>query len=280
MVIAALLLAEALAACRVSDATATMSVMGPPVTLPSSEVVTLTSSSTGRTYDIYIGYPHGYPVSGSAKYSVLYLLDAQWDFKLVQAIVDNEGYDKQVPALIIVGITYSGRSPDYDSLRSQDYTPVPSSDVPGSGGAAKFLQFLRTELIPYVEVHFRADPAKRVLMGSSYGGLFTLYAMLRDPELCRAYIAASPAVTFGGSAVLDQEKEYAAKRHDLPARLWVGVGGSERLSAPVQSFSRSLAGRGYTGLTMETRLIDGEGHSGSKAEAFSRGLRYVFTPRP
>ncbi|MDQ1286765.1 MAG: hypothetical protein QG622_330 [Actinomycetota bacterium] len=277
--LAAFALAPALSACGAEKALPLAnSLSDRPVVLPSSEVRTLASSSTGRSYDLYISYPEGYPGTGASKYPVVYLLDAQWDFKLLQAIYEDQEYDKRIPPLLIVGITHAGTDPDYGALRARDYTPVPAEGVPGSGDGPAFLRFLRTELIPYVESGFRADPARRVIMGSSYGGLFALYSMLTDPGLFYGYVAASPAVMFGKAAVVRQAEAYAARHDDLPVRLWIGVGGTEPLRPAVRSFWESLTARRYPGLDLRTRELDDEGHSGSKPEAYSRGLRFVFSP--
>ena len=55
---------------------------------------------------------------------MLYLLDGQWDFKLLASIQGGLFYDRYVPDVIIVGITYSGPDANYDSLRAVDYTPA------------------------------------------------------------------------------------------------------------------------------------------------------------
>ena len=128
-----------------------------------------------------------------------------------------------------------------------------------------------------METNYRADPAHRVLQGSSYARLFTLYALFADPGLFSGYMAASPAVPFGDRYVFKQEAEYARTHKELPVRLFLAVGGSEGLTAPVQEFMRTLQSRGYKGLRLETRVIEGERHAGNKPETFNRGLRFLFS---
>jgi predicted alpha/beta superfamily hydrolase len=248
----------------------------PNVTIPNTELRTLKSSQTGRDYDIYVNLPGGYAPDKGKKLPVVYALDGQWDFKLLASVYGGLFYDKFVPEMIVVGITYSGSNANYDALRAMDYTPVPEARLPGSGGAQKFLAFLKTELIPFVEANYRADPAQRVLLGSSLGGLFTLYAAFTEPALFSAYVSSSPAVPYGDRAAFKQEAAYAAKHKNLPVRLFLSVGELEDLAQPVKEFARIVAGRGYDGLKMESRVIEGERHSGNKPEAFNRGLRFVF----
>jgi len=246
------------------------------VSLADTEVRSIKSSNTGRDYDIYVGLPASYGQTVGKKYPVLYVLDGQWDFKLLVSIYGGLFYDGFVPEMIIVGITYSGDNPDFNSLRAMDYTPIYDQNVPGSGGAPQFLAFIKQELIPFIANHYQVDGSQRVLMGSSYGGCFTLYAMFAEPGLFSGYVAASPAVSYGQDSAFQEEAAYASQHKDLPVRLFLSVGSLEPLSQPVQSFMQAVGARNYQGLEMETRIIEGERHSGNKPEAFNRGLRFIF----
>ncbi len=246
------------------------------VTLPGTQLRTLHSSATGRDYDIQISLPADYARNPNARYPVLYVLDGQWDFKLMLSVQGGLVYDRWTPQIIIVGITWSGANANYDSLRAMDLTPAATSRLPGSGAAPQFLSFLKDQLIPFVEATYRADPRRRILMGASFGGLFTLYALFTDPGLCAGYMAGSPAVTYASRVGFALESSYAASHHDLPVRLYIAVGSIEDLAAPVQEFWGILRGRNYPGLRLETRVIEGERHSGNKPEAFNRGLRYIL----
>jgi predicted alpha/beta superfamily hydrolase len=245
----------------------------PQVTLPGTEVRVLKSSSTGRDYDIYVRIPEGYGES-TKKYPVLYLLDGQWDFKMLDSIYGGLFYDNFVPEMLIVGITYSGINPDYNALRAMDYTP--KGDIPGSGDAPKFLAFFKQELIPFVEANYRTNPAQRYLMGSSFGGLFTLYAMFTEPSLFRGYVVGSPALPYGDGALIKQEADYFSQHKDLPVRLFLSVGDAETLKYPVMEFMKTMTERNYTGLELKTMVIADEGHASNKPEAYNRGLRFVF----
>jgi uncharacterized protein len=271
-----ILLVQGMSACLPQRSTAQTSQAFPRVTIPGSEVRSLESSATGRSYDLYVRLPEEYRQGQEAKYPVLYVLDGQWDFKLLDSIYGGLHYDKFVPAVIIVGITYSGEDPDYGALRAMDYTPVRDLFFPGSGEGAKFLAFFKEELIPFIESEYAVDSSQRVLMGSSFGGTFSLYAMFAEPGLFSGYVAGSPIVTFGNRDVFKQEATYAASHQELPARLFLCVGGLEEIAGPVEELMQVLRERDYTGLEMETRTIEGERHAGNKPEAYNRGLRFIF----
>ena len=247
----------------------------PAVTIRNSEVRTIKSTSTGRSYDLYVRKPVDYDKNKQQKYPVLYLLDGQWDFKLLDSVIGGLLYDKAMPDILVVGIAYSGERPDYNALRAMDYTPVPS-DAKGSGEGPKFLSFLKSELIPLIEANYRADPARRILGGHSFGGLFTLYAMFTDSSLFWGYLAGSPDLEFADHFIVKQEEEFAKTHKDLPVRIFFAAGGDESPLAPRIAFVRTFAGRNYNGLHWDGRVIEGEGHASAKPEFYSLGLRFLF----
>lgn len=250
----------------------------PAVTIAGTEVRSLHSAQTGRDYEIDVYLPSNYGQNTAQRYPVLYLLDAQWDFKLLASIQGGLLYDRFNPEIIVVGITWPGINVDYNALRALDLTPTSVAATPGSGGAPRFLAFLTQELIPFIEANYRADPdpAKRGLMGNSLGGLFALYTLFTQPTLFGGYVAGSPAVTYANRHLFAVEAQYAAAHRDLHAKLFIAVGSGEPLALPVVEFAGIMRTRGYTGLTMERRVIEGERHASNKPEGLNRGLRFIF----
>jgi predicted alpha/beta superfamily hydrolase len=248
----------------------------PPVVILGTQLLHLNSAIVGQEYDLYVNLPRGYQDT-TKTFPVIFLVDAQWDFPLAQAIFGQQYYDGFVPAAIVVGITWRGVNPNYDSLRARDLTPTNNKQLPQSGGAPKFLKFIKSELIPSIESKYRVTKNGRTLMGSSFGGLFTLYALFHETEVFDRYVLTSPSVGWDNEVLYTYEKEYAAKNSQLPVKMFIGVGGLEAGEVEaVQKFVGQLKSRNYKGLELETRVLEGTGHSGSKAEGYTRGLQAVF----
>jgi len=184
--------------------------------------------------------------------------------------------------MIIVGLGYAGEQLDYQTLRDWELSPVPGKGdrASSTGHADKFLAALANDIIPLVEREYRGDPAHRVLAGSSLGGLFALYAMYARPTLFEGLIAASPAVVMGGDWILGQAKAYAATGKPIHARLFVTGAEYEwpGFLAGIQRYQALLPVLQHPGLVYRSRTIDGERHAGTKAESYTRGLRFVFEP--
>jgi predicted alpha/beta superfamily hydrolase len=247
----------------------------PPAPVLGSQVRTLRSAETGRTYDLYIQAPK--PTSPGQKFPVLYAMDGQWDFKLMDSVKGGLIYDKFIPEIIVVGVTYSGENAEYGKLRAMDYTPTKNPAVDGSGDAPKFLAFLKQEVFPLIEREYAGDPARRMISGNSLGGLFVLYAMLTEPDLFTGYIASSPAVTVDNRAIFKAEAKVAQARRSLPARLYISAGEREDLVPPVRDFIAALTAHRYAGLEMRSMIFPGEGHTSNKPLTYNFGLRYVMT---
>ncbi len=248
-----------------------------------------TELTQNKNYLLYIHLPSSYESTTDKTYPVLYVLDPYWDFVSVTNMLGTLEYDKYLPEVIVIGIGYPGENPDYGKLRQLDYTPTESELKQGTGGAKAFLTFIEQEVIPWTESTFRVDDSFRALSGSSYGGLFTLFAMLEKPDLFQGHISSTPAVSFDNRALFQLEnKFYIGKREllfaskpdrDLPTRLFMSVGAQENGANWVHeanAFASLLENRNYSNFTFEYEVFEGHKHGGVKFPTYSRGLSYIF----
>jgi len=246
------------------------------VTIAGSQVRKITSSIVaGQEYTLQISLPSGYATSDK-KFPVVYLMDSQWDFPLLSALYGEQYYDGFIPAAIIVGVTWGGEKPNPDSLRARDYTPTKVNFTPQSGGAPKFLSFMKNELFPYIESNYKADKNDRALVGCSLGGLFTLFALFTEPGLFQRYVAASPAFGWDREVIYQFEKSYAEKNPIAPARLYMIMGGVERGVPGFDKLVSYLNERHYKNIDIKTRVLENTGHSGTKGEGYARGLQFIY----
>jgi predicted alpha/beta superfamily hydrolase len=245
------------------------------VEIPGSQIQKIYSSIVHQEYELQILLPDGYEKS-TKKYPVVYLMDSQWDFPLLKSIYGEQYFDGFIPQLIVVGVTWGGAKPNPDSLRARDYTPTKENRLLQSGGADNFLSFIKTELIPYVEANFPADANNRTMVGCSLGGLITLYTLFKQPQLFRNYVAASPAYGWDNEVIYKIEQDYFERSSRPPARLYLSMGGVERGVPGFEKFVDHLKRRNYKSLQIGSRILENTGHSGTKAEGFTRGLQYAF----
>ncbi len=290
-----------------------------PVVIPHSETRLLRSQFVPQEFQIFIALPPG--AEAGKKYPVIYALDANGEFGIVTETVRMAGFGApEIPPAVVVGIGYpvDGMAATLN-LRTRDYTPTNDTafatyasslwgkgEAPTPGGAPAFLRFIREELKPFIEKNYPVDPADATLIGHSFGGLFTTYALFHEPGTFQRFVIASPSLWWDHKVSFDYEKEYAAKNKDLAASVFLSVGGLEsagelrkmnpKFPEPMESaaagyydkhgwpemveliepFAKTLAGRKYPSLRVTTHVFPGESHSSVMPMIASRGLREVF----
>ncbi len=269
----------------------------PKVTLLSTEKRTLHSEIVKQDFEIYISLPYEYYMSDTT-YPVLFSLDANVKFGMTSNVVNNLGaFTMEIPKIIVVGIAYPIQDiADWAALRKRDTTPTsnPTYDeewagflnqatgrndiVVLSGGADKFLAFIRDELIPFIESNYRVSSTDRALQGTSSGGLFTLYALLQDPELFQRYFAGSPSIKWDEAYMYTLENDYAASHKDLPVRLFMCVGGLETDSylTNFKKMTQLLRSRNYPNLELETLIFENDTHGTTGPASLCRGLKSLY----
>ncbi|MFL5801586.1 MAG: alpha/beta hydrolase-fold protein [Roseiflexaceae bacterium] len=152
--------------------------------------------------DILVYLPPGYD-RGKARYPVLYMHDGQnlfgqatsfgceWQVDETMEELSRAGY----PA-IVVGI------PNCGPARLAEYSPFPD-DQHGGGRGEDYLTFLVETLKPQLDQTFRTLPDRlhTGMMGSSMGGLISLYAFFRYPEIFGFVGVMSPSLWFADWAI-------------------------------------------------------------------------------
>lgn len=246
--------------------------------LPHTHKVEIKSPS-GISYELVISLPASYKNSPDKRYPVLYYTDAQWDAPLLSSMYQDLEFDKAVPELVMVGITYSGESPNYTALRTKDLTPTKDeSFVRDSGGGEVFLKFIKETVIPKIEGEYRIDRDHRAIAGWSFGGLFALYAMYNEPQLFKRCIAVSPAIPWDSEYISQVDDKFFKSNSKFNARLFISYGQNESPSfvASVSEFQNKLKNRKAPNLQLMTYSSENMAHAGTKASAYSQGLVWVW----
>jgi predicted alpha/beta superfamily hydrolase len=274
----------------------------PPVSIPNSEVRTLSSESVGQEYRILIALPMKYAESND-RYPVLYVLDADmmfgWITELVRSAASvralgilgsDPSFPLYLPNLILVGIGYPTswfEQPKlWWSLRTRDLTPTQNPEdaralgLKGTfgGNARKFLGFMRNELMPVVNSNYRTNPKDSTIVGHSGGGLFALSVLFHQPETFRRYVVSSPSLWWDNKVVFEYEREYASKHTELSGRLFLSVGSLEGpMVSNLKELVKILEQRKYVGLEWESHIFEDEGHFSVGGTAICRGISTVFS---
>lgn len=251
-------------------------------------------SSHVAARDVTVWLPDGYRADGPPL-PVIYMQDGQnlhegarafggqsWSVGETAARLIREG---RIPPVIIVGIdNTAGRGREYLPQRIFDLLPEASRGLirdgwEGDPQSDAYLKFLVGELKPFIDKHYRTrtDRSGTFVMGSSMGGLISLYAQIQYPEVFGGSASLSmhwllgnsgkplPAAPLYTGQVLRAVETQIALAHLSPARHRIYVDrGTETLdaryapyTAPFEAFMR----RAGWGSTFQSRIYPGTDHS-------------------
>lgn len=228
------------------------------------------STKSGAIYEIDVALPENYDPNGH--YSTIYVLDAKRDFGYVANKCRDISGQKSIPNAIVIGIRYGND-------RSVDYTPTKVKE--GGGGAFRFMEFIKDELIPKIEADFAADTSrsKRVILGHSFGGLLCAYAFTSHNEVFGNYIMLSPSLWYDNEVVLKYEQASSEEAKNKEQLVFMGIGASEnedRMLAPFERFYQQLA-ENHPNMKLAKNVEKGRGHMGSKDPNIEKGLEFFFS---
>lgn len=196
--------------------------------LPDTEYLEMTARS-GHRYGVWVTTPPGYADS-TDPLPLVYVLDGNWTVGLTAPLIitQSDPYLTIAP-YIQVSVGYTGEeAAAWAQIRNRDLVPPGEpvgDDMLATLAAARdtgamtqeqidaylaelqearadvFLDFLTGELHPHLGTKLRVSESGHGLFGYSYGGLFALYAWLRDTGVFASVGAGSPGVASADSQI-------------------------------------------------------------------------------
>ncbi len=239
-----------------------------------------------RNIDVWI--PDGY--STSKKYAVVYMHDGQMLFDTAQAWNRKEWKvdetlslltsEKKILNCIVVGIWNNGTD------RIAEYFPNKIFDLLGettkknvvnkffNGKKAmgdQYLSFIVKELKPYIDTKYSTftDREHTFMVGSSMGGLISVYAICEYPDVFKGIASLSTAwlsqIDPGyeiPSATFNYLKDRFPASENHLIYMDYGTGESDKGYETTQSFVDFIAkGKGYTDKNYRSKVFEKAGHN-------------------
>ena len=219
-----------------------------------------------RTVLVYL--PSSYD-SSNDPYPVVYVTDGDSHIHHLSGIIRFLAGNQLMPDSILVAIPHQNRNADL--LGQARFSGNQS------GAADVFLSFLKYELMPYVQEHYRTHPFQ-VLAGHSYGGLFVNYTMVNHPDFFNGYIAADPSLWWDSSRMRSEtqtlfstlssfDKSYYFDQSEIP-----NMGGVQ--------FETMLQANAPEDFRWKFVRMSDETHGTIVHKSFYNGLEFVFEDWP
>ena len=244
--------------------------------------------------DVLVYLPPSYEQT-QQRYPVIYMHDGQNLFDEVTSFAGEWHVDSTMEALssagieaIIVGIPNAGPK------RTEEYSPFRDERYGGERLGDKYLAFIIETIKPLVDRDFRTRPERSQtgVMGSSMGGLISLYAFFQYPATFGFTGAMSPSLWFANQSILT----YIQESPFYPGKIYVDIGSLEYAGAindglaagkrAVKSYQGSVAHlrdllvkKGYQpGINLYCVEQEGAGHQESAwAERLPEALRFLLS---
>jgi len=198
---------------------------------------------------------------------VLYVLDGNTHFIHSAGTVSFLSGNLVIPQVIVVGI------PNIN--RPKDFTPTVNEAYPNSGGADNFIKFLKDELIPYIDKNYRTEPY-RILFGHSLTGMFSIYTLLKNPDLFNGYIAASPYVMFDNNYVVELAKKNLPESYESSKYLYITLGNEPDYIEALAELTNHFKSKSPKGFSWDYTYMESDDHGTVPLKTIYGGLERIY----
>lgn len=191
--------------------------------------------------DVLVWLPPGYATHPERRYPVLYMLDGQNVFNEATSFKGQEwAADETATQLIEQGLIQPLIIVAVYNTPNREAEHVPRFDDPEQSAADEFLGFLTDKVKPLIDHQYRTltAPEHNVLLGASYGGLFSLYAACHGQEHFGGYAVISPSVQVERGKIVDHVEETLDEPN---LQLWIELGAGDGLRRMLSSYGGYIA---------------------------------------
>ena len=221
--------------------------------------------------DVVVWLPPGYGV-GRRRHPVVYFQDGQNIFDPLTAFLGNDwGAGKtaanlvrsdEIAAPVMVGIYNNGfaRMHEYAPTRAE-FVGWNGEKCRSKGDARRYARFVVKELKPFIDSHYRTLPGPRStsVVGSSMGGLVSLYFALWHPRVFGQVGALSPAIWWNDRVAI---RQFSARKKKIDVRLWLDMGTAEPGWEVIRELRDVLIDRGWkVGSDLRYNEVSGAEHT-------------------
>jgi predicted alpha/beta superfamily hydrolase len=230
------------------------------------------SDKVGRDFAVTVTMPVAYTKyrPPTTKVAVIYALDNGYD--VAGPIAQMLSRTTDMSPAYVVSIGYIEGRPN---MRSTDDL---FQDVGQGAGGAAFQLFLTSELRPFIEARYPLDPAKAILFGHSFGGVFTANVLAESPKAFSGYIIGSPSVWADDTLVKRLAK--AAPKAD-GVHVFLAVGGAEGggMLDGEKQIAAALSVKG-SAVKLESQVFAGAHHTAYYPQLATEAFEWLLPPSP
>lgn len=245
-------------------------------------VLVLTDSffmpSLNRYRRVWIYLPSNYHTS-TKRYPVLYMHDGQNVFDAATAFTGEWQVDETLKRLeTSKGIELIAVAIDNgDQHRLDEYNPWTDPKY-GGGAGDTYVKWMASSLKPFIDSLYRTQPEAQQtgIMGSSMGGLISMYAILQYPDVFGKAGVFSPSFWIADNAYL--QARYHAVPEQMKIYLLVGEQEGASMTKGFRKMKRILQSKGFNDKHLQCKSVPhGKHKEWFWAAEFAQAVEYLFT---
>ncbi|WP_347925925.1 serine hydrolase [Pontimicrobium sp. SW4] len=243
---------------------------GTSLVLPQIQVVPIKDTKTERNYELYIELPEDYSENTNKTYPVLYYTDAMWHLEMLSGATEYILED-----IILVGISWQldinedlkkERGAHVSRFRDYSISKHSKPEIQAKyqmGQAKTHLDFIRNDVIKYVDNTYRTNPNSRSYFGYSLSGEFGAYILMTQPNTFNNYIIGSPTIKDEVDYLSELNTKFGPyeasnRSSSLEANVFISHGSlEENMVEPIDAFVKLLKDRRDDGLAVLKEVIHG-----------------------
>jgi predicted alpha/beta superfamily hydrolase len=251
-----------------------------------AEEFTYYSNTVKDTFYISVQLPLNYKESPKKRYPVVILTDANFYFPMLAPILHQYEKGGLLPPLILVGIGYKSFEL-MDSLRVRDYLypkAIPSDEMKAPGGGQRYYQFMTQDLLPKIDSNYRTETNNRILIGHSFGGYFSLFALLEQVAEKRndfkGFVSASPSLWYNNKYLFRLPQQLANASLSDTLNVFLSVGALETPKEwtlqPEENMAKQINDKQISKVKLSTVTYTDLDHMDAGLISFIRGIEKMY----
>jgi len=251
------------------SATAAAASQDKPDTLNVGQRHELSSTILNEKRDVWVALPAGYEDSPGERFPVIVQLGELNHFRYSAPIVDLLARNGHIPKCLVVAIPDPTPRHHY-----RDSTPTKVDYLPASGGAAQFLDFLKSELLPFLEGRYRTE-SFRIICGHGLSGMFAAWALTDPAGTFGAAITDSASLTYDNSRLI-ADWTAAPPAFARPVSLYLAAGDERETTEGLGRLAAVFEKTRPDKLDWAVSVEKDEDQGTVCVQAFYKGLKWVF----
>ncbi|MEM9649949.1 MAG: alpha/beta hydrolase-fold protein, partial [Bacteroidota bacterium] len=250
---------------------------------------TLYSTILGEDRKVTVFLPNEYhsEYAKQDKYCVVYVLDGGKKKTIVKGVYDflANGPKPTIPDLIIVAVHQKNRMKELTPSTSLKYPNGEAAvQYKSSGGGNLFYNFLTTELNAFIDKSYRTN-GYNILAGHSFGGLFSLDALLTKNGVFKGFIASDPSLWWNDKNLYKKSMDLLESKDFDRHSLFLAIANQEGTPTlphsnmhqeTIHDFAKLLDATKPDGLRYRHKFYEDRDHLSLSMESLQDGLSFLF----